>query len=207
MSLSGIVPLGVFVLSHVLAMGQALLGPRAFGSALAELTPVRLGLEAVLIGVPLAFHAGLGLALAARSRSNIASYPYPANHAWALQRVSGLLVLVFLLVHVWHTRVALLLGRTTASITLEALAARLSATGLFGLPYLALFYLLGVSATVFHLAHGIVGFCASFGLVDSLERLRAVTRYVWLGAACVFLLGVATVIHIATGSALPWGAP
>lgn len=207
MSLCGVVPLGVFVLAHLVAMAQALRGPEAFAGALARLTPTRMALEVALIGVPLLIHAALGLSLAARSQANLGSYTYPENLAWVLQRASGLVVFAFLLVHLWETRVKVLLGQTGSADFHSSLVASLSSTGPLGFPFHAVGYLLGVAATVYHLAHGVSGFSASFGLVTS----RAAHRRVQLGSAAVgaalFLLSAATVIHLATGTASPWGRP
>jgi len=206
MSLTGVVPLGVFVLAHLLAMVQVLRGPEAFGGALARLTPLRLWLEALLIGVPLLVHAGVGLALVRRARPNVSAYPYPSNLAWLLQRASGVVVLLFLLLHVYETRVALLLGGGATADLHSALVATLSSTGPFGFPHYAAGYLLGVAATVYHLANGVVGFTASFGLVTSRAELRRVELTCAVLGALLFLLGAATVLHLATGSASPWGS-
>lgn len=205
MSACGVVPLGIFVLAHLLAMAQALRGPEAFDGALARLTPLRLTLEALLIGVPLVIHAGIGLSLAKQARANLGSYPYSGNYAWALQRASGVVVLLFLLAHVWETRVKVLLGQTASPDFHAELVSSLSSTGPFGFPFYAVGYLLGVAATVYHLANGVVGFSASFGLVSSAGALRRVQLTCAVVGALLFLLGAATVLHLATGTAALFG--
>lgn len=205
MSLCGVVPLGVFVLAHLLAMAQALRGPEAFAGALARLTPVRLGVEAALIGVPLLIHAAIGLSLVRNARGNVGAYPYAGNFAWLLQRASGVVVLLFLIFHVWETRVKVLLGQSASPDFHARLVADLSSTGPLGFPFYAVAYLVGVAATVYHLANGLVGFTASFGLVSSLAALRRVELACRVLGAVLFLLSAATVLHLATGSASPWG--
>ena len=206
MSLTGVVPLGVFVLAHLAAMTEALRGSASFAGALSHQTRFRLGAEALLIGVPLLFHAGVGLALARQSRANVGTYPYSGNLAWVLQRVSGVVVLLFVLAHVWETRVRVLLGLGSSADLQTELYASLSSTGFLGIPFVAVGYLVGVAATVYHLANGIVGFAASFGLVASTRSLERVARISALVGALVFLVSAATVIQIATGSISPWGA-
>lgn len=205
MSLCGVVPLGVFTLAHLLAMAQAFRGPEAFSGALARLTPLRLGLEAFLIGVPLLLHAGIGLSIATRARPNVGRYPYSGNHAWALQRASGVVVLLFVLAHLWEYRVKVLLGQSASPDFHADLVASLSSTGPAGLPVYAAGYLVGVAATVYHLVNGVAGFSASFGLVSSARALRRVQLCCGVLGALLFLLSAATVIHLATGTASPWG--
>lgn len=66
MSLCGVVPLGVFVVAHLLAMAQALRGSEAFAGALANPSRARWVVEGLLIGVPLVVHAAIGLSLTRR---------------------------------------------------------------------------------------------------------------------------------------------
>jgi succinate dehydrogenase / fumarate reductase cytochrome b subunit len=194
----------VFVLAHLLAMAQALRGPDVFAGALARFTPLRAGIEAVLIGVPLLVHAGVGLALARSGRANLGAYP--SNLAWYLQRASGVVVLLFLLVHVWETRVKLLLGQVSSADMATLFTGNLSSTGPLGFPWYASFYLVGVAATVYHLANGLPGFAASFGLVSSARAHARVGRWAASLGMLVFAASAATVIHLATGSAVPWGS-
>jgi succinate dehydrogenase / fumarate reductase cytochrome b subunit len=206
MSLTGVVPLGVFVLAHLAAMTAALRGPDAFSRALATPSPVRLGLEATLIGVPLLVHAGVGLAATRSARVNVRAYPYSSNLAWLLQRVTGLVVLAFLVLHVWEHRVKVLLGQADASDFHYQLVVSLSSTGPLGFPFHACFYLLGVGATAYHLANGLVGFAASFGLVTTRRGLRTLGLVAAALGTATFLVSAAVLLHLATGSASPWGS-
>lgn len=205
MSLCGVVPLGVFVVAHLVAMTQALRGPEAFSDALASLTPTRMTIEAVLIGLPLLVHAAIGLALTTRTRANVSSYPYSGNLAWLLQRITGVIVLLFVIGHLWQTRVKLVIGQSATADLHGELVASLSSTGAFGFPLHAAAYLLGIAATVYHLGNGVVGFCASFGLVQSLRSLGRLRLVCALFGAVLFALGATTLIHLATGTASPWG--
>jgi succinate dehydrogenase / fumarate reductase cytochrome b subunit len=200
-SLSGIVPLGAFVVLHLADMARALAGPAAFESGLARLTPLRLWLEAAIIGVPLAFHAVVGIALLRGPRFNITRYPYSGNWSYTLGRASAPIALVFIGYHVWETRGRVLLGQVASADFHDALASTLSATGALGVPWLALAYLLGVAAVVLHLSIGVVGFAASFGLVRTLVATRRLAWVCALFGSLLFLLGAATVLSLATGAA------
>ena len=205
MSLCGVVPLGVFVVAHLLAMAQALRGSTAFAGALASPSRARWVVEGLLIGVPLVVHAAIGLSLTRRSRPNLGRYPYPRNLAWVLQRASGGVVLVFVLAHVWQTRLELALGHASGADLPTKMVALLSSTGPFGFPLYATAYLIGVAATLYHLGNGVLGFAASFGLVRSQRAFARLRVGCALAGTALLLTSVATVIHLATGTALPWG--
>lgn len=205
-SLSGVLPLGAFVVLHLIWSVRVLSGQAAFDATLAHLTPLRLGLEALLIGVPLIFHAALGLTLIRRSRINVGRYPFGGNWSYALQRVTGPVALVFIAYHVWELRVRVLLGRTSSYDFRDSLCATLSSTGLGGVPWAALGYLVGVAAVTFHLAAGCVGFAESFGLVRTSRDARRLGVACAIAGVLLFALGVSTVIGLATGAAPLFGS-
>lgn len=154
--------------------------------------------EIVGIALPLAFHAGYGVVIALRGRPNLTAYPYARNWLYALQRASGFVALAFILLHLWEYRAQKALFGMLPEAFYGALAANLSATA-WGVPFVALAYLLGVFATVFHFANGLWGFCVTWGFVTS---RRAQRRSAWVfGAlgAFLFLVGALTVVHFATG--------
>jgi succinate dehydrogenase cytochrome b subunit len=198
-SLSGVVPLGAWVVFHFLSLTRALSGPRRFSASLAGGSTLWLWVEALVIGVPLVFHGLYGLKLALASRINVASYPYARNWAHALQRASGVVALIFVLWHWWETRARVLLGDGSAQDFYTDLAGSLSSTGPFGIPFVALGYLAGVAAVSYHLANGVTGFSASFGLVTSQRALARVARYALLSGLVLFLIAAAVVGHFATG--------
>jgi len=198
-SLFGVVPLGAFVLLHLLAMARAMWGREAFGAVLAHASPGRLMAEAAILGLPMLFHAALGVSIAVRGRSNVRRYPSSANWRHVLVRLSGVVTLLFLVVHVWQTRVRLALGPTDSASFHSDFAALLSSTGVGGVPWWALGYLLGVTAAAYHFSTALVGFASSFGLVRSLDRLKRLEIACALLGLCLFLVGALTVIYFATG--------
>jgi succinate dehydrogenase / fumarate reductase cytochrome b subunit len=93
-SLLGIVPIGAFLLEHLLSNFEALKGPLAYGAQvkfLNSLPLVRI-LEWVFIFLPILYHAFYGLYIWLRGKSNIVYYPHrirlhrPARLASALLR-------------------------------------------------------------------------------------------------------------------------
>lgn len=205
-SLSGVMPLGVFFASHLWTNAAALWGQRRFDDAVDRINslPGLILLEVFGIFLPLSFHAGYGLWLTRRSAPNVATYPFARNWGYVLQRVSGVALLAFLLLHLWEFRVQKwLYGMDTHSFY-PVLAGSLSSTR-WGIPWRALVYLAGILATSVHFANGLFGFGCTWGLVASRPaqaRLFAVTTVL---GACSFVVGAGIVLHFATGPF--WPAP
>jgi succinate dehydrogenase / fumarate reductase, cytochrome b subunit len=74
----------------------------------------------------------------------------------------------------------------------------------WGIPWVALGYLLGSAAAVYHFANGLSGFALSFGLVGSRKaQLRVRSGAMLLGVA-LYTISAATIVSLATGfSATP----
>ncbi len=206
-SLSGVLPVGAFLVEHLWTNASALRGQASFDGAVDEIQKIpALGvIEVFGILLPLAFHAGYGVVLMREAEPNVDRYPLGKNWLYVAQRVTGVITLLFVLWHLWEIRVQKwLFGMATHSF-FPVLSAHLSSTW-HGVPLLSLFYLIGVGSAVFHFANGLWGFAASWGLVTT---RAAMARVRVAGAALgvlMFLVGEATVLYFATGSS-PFGEP
>ncbi len=200
-SLSGVVPVGLFMVVQLWVHAKALAGPQVYHDTLTGLArlPAMAELQAFVL-VSLGFHAGYGLVLAARARYNIGRYPHSGNWIYTLQRLTGLLALAFIALHGATVWLPAFLGWVPLGELYPTLVAKLSATQA-GVPWLSLAYLLGIGACTFHLAVGLWTFGVRWGLLTT-RRARS-----WSGAAVVvvglvvFGLGANTVLVLATG----WG--
>jgi succinate dehydrogenase / fumarate reductase, cytochrome b subunit len=197
-SLTGVLPLGVFLIVHFALNARALLGHAAFDRTLASVQAIPLlGLiELCLIGLPLAFHAGYGIALSFRPPEPA---PYPRNFV-ILERVTGIVALVFVAFHLYDLRGRMLSGYLSEADAYPRLAAQLSSTTSFGIPLFALFYLVGVAATTFHFATGLYAFSVRWAIVRSERATRAAARACGGLGAALFLIGAGIVVYYATGS-------
>lgn len=200
-SLAGVVPIGAFLVEHVWTNAAALDGPAAYERAVGRIRslPGLVALEWLFIFLPLAFHSFYGVWLTLRGRPNAVRYPYARNWLYVMQRATGVVALVFLAWHLYEFRVQTWLYGMRPVAFYGTLAAHLSATRA-GVPLAALFYLLGLFASVFHFTNGMWGFCFSWGLTTSRAAQR---RSAWVFAvlgAGLFALGGATVLHFATGA-------
>src|SRR6478609_8919080 len=105
-SLTGIIPIGGFVLFHFYENGAIFYGAAAYDKMATDARDVRYLalLEIFLIFLPLLYHALYGLFIAAYARNNLASYNYGRNNMFMWQRATGLIALLFILYHVWQFR-------------------------------------------------------------------------------------------------------
>jgi succinate dehydrogenase / fumarate reductase cytochrome b subunit len=201
-SLSGVVPLGFFLVLHVWASASALRGQDAYVARVESLGRVPLAgvLEVAFVLLPLAFHAVYGVWF---MRQPVVPRPEPlASRALAItDRVAAGLALVFIVWHFVEYRWPVLRGTTSARESYTLLVWRLSSTW-HGFPARAMFMLLGALATVFHFVVGMFCWCVRTGLlVTRTQKVRA--AWVFLsGGAVLFLVATSTVVSLATGMEL-----
>ncbi|AKT36290.1 succinate dehydrogenase [Chondromyces crocatus] len=202
-SLSGVVPVGGFLVFHLWTNAKALQGQEAYDRAVADIgrMPYVPVLEIGLIILPLAFHALYGVKLAFEGKSNVGKYPYARNWMYTLQRVTGIVAFLFVGFHLWEYWGPKWLGRMAPEQFYPALSANLSSM-VGPVPLIGLIYLVGIAASVFHFANGLWGFCFSWGITVS-RRAQATAAWVFgvLGLL-LFLLGANTAIYFSTGSRL-----
>jgi succinate dehydrogenase/fumarate reductase cytochrome b subunit (b558 family) len=202
-SLSGVVPLGAFVVMHLWTNAAALGGRDAFDRAVTTIQemPFLPVIEVFGVLLPLAFHAAYGIVIAARGRANAPAYPFSSNWLYLLQRVSGVVILLFVLGHLWEFRVQKWLYGMGAEAFHDTLEAHLSWTWA-GVPWIALGYLAGVGASVFHLANGLVGFAMTWGIATTRVALRRIASLSFALGALLFMVALTTILQLATGTRL-----
>lgn len=194
--LSSVVPLAVYVVVHAASYARALFGAQSFGEGTGS--GFELALEVCLVWAPLAFHVAYGTLLMAQGAA-----PRDANSRRSLVlRASGIGALAFLAYHAWWLRGPMLTGEQTAADTALRLAAGLSSLR-WGVPVPAILHLLGLALVCVHLAAGLARFLANFRLTTS-ARAERLARAL---SIALFAVGSATVVELATGSALPHFQP
>jgi succinate dehydrogenase / fumarate reductase cytochrome b subunit len=208
-SLSGVLPLGAFFVVHVVANARALRGDHAFMAATRAFHRIpALGLvEAVFVFLPLAFHAAFGLWLTVARRPFAQPSPYPAGVRIAV-RVTGVLTLAFLAMHLPELRFRTSGYRLGGGELLTALDGDLSSTW-HGIPWRGAAYLCGAGCATFHFAAGLWSFVVTTWLGPDTrgQRLRRVVAWAAtaLGVSLWLVLTDVVVLH-ATGARLV-GAP
>lgn len=168
-SLTGIVPLGMYLLMHLFLNSFVLLGAGSFadGVGLLHRIPYLPVLEWGMIYIPLAFHAILGILMIVEARYNTIRYGYSRNWWFWFQRVSAVVVLLFVGWHVYATRIQLALGNVTTEGFYELLRTQ------FQDPLWLTVYVLGITAAALHLGNGLWGFLVSWGVVTTRRSQKA----------------------------------
>src|SRR5699024_11581346 len=67
-------------------------------------------LETFVIYLPILFHAVLGVYIVFVTKSNTTRYGFFRNWMFLLQRITGVVTLIFIAFHVWQTRVQVFLS-------------------------------------------------------------------------------------------------
>ncbi len=192
-SLTGIVPIGVFLFFHLAFNSLRTVGVRQyqFGIDLINNTPFLLLIEIGFIYVPLLFHSFMGFYIAYKGKSNVLRYGYPRNGLYTLQRISGAIVFVFLIYHMGTTVVPKMFYGKHAFEAAPFLIDIMNQQ--FGAWEGRIYYLIGILSATFHFANGLWGFCVSWGiLVGKRAQQNAGWLFFLVGLALAFL-GLATV--------------
>jgi succinate dehydrogenase / fumarate reductase cytochrome b subunit len=204
--LTGIMPLGFFLLEHFYTNSKALSGPADFNNAVKDLQsiPYILFVETLGIFIPLIYHAVYGLVITAEARPNNLAYPYPRNWFYIIQRVTGIILFFFITFHVLNFRFGLVPGLNTVSVAHHPDVAFETVAREFGNWKIFIVYVIGITATVWHLANGIWLFMVDWGITIG-ERAQRLTGYACIAIGLLLLaVGInAAVAFIRPGGLIP----
>jgi succinate dehydrogenase / fumarate reductase, cytochrome b subunit len=182
-SLSGIVPVGAFVVEHFISNAFATNGPKAYADQVKFLTglPFATWLEIFGIYIPILYHGLYGLYIWWRGETNVGDYKYASNWLYVVQRWTGIIAFAYIF---WHV-----------------IEMRFTGVHLFGAPGAAfgkvqeefaegaltqIAYAVGIIAASWHFAYGIFLFCAKWGIVTG-ERARKRLQGVSVLIAALFI--------------------
>lgn len=186
---------------HLVTNASVLDGPGTFQRnvhAIHNLGSALLLVEWTFIFLPILFHGVLGMLIVCAGKSNTRGYPLSGNIRYTLQRSTGVIALVFILVHVFHLH-----GWFHIDWWLDYVVKPLGGAKFY--PYNAAstcaaalqssylwvaFYAIGVLACVYHLANGIWTMGITWGVWTrpaSQRRASAVCALFGVGLAAVGL--------------------
>jgi succinate dehydrogenase / fumarate reductase, cytochrome b subunit len=187
--LSGIFPLGIFLLEHFYTNSKALSGPGDFNSAVDDLQsiPYIIFVEIIGIFIPLIYHAVYGLVITVEARPNNLAYPYPRNWFYLVQRITGVILFLFITFHVLNFRFGLIPGLNEVSVAHAPDQAFDIVAREFRIVPIFLVYMIGITATVWHFANGIWLFLVDWGITIG-ERAQRLTGYACIAFGVVLLL-------------------
>lgn len=192
-SLLGVIPVGLFLIVHLVVNYFAVYGEESFNKAseFMESLPFLIVLEFVLIYLPILFHAILGVYIVFVSKNNYTKYGYFRNWMYFLQRVTGIITFIYIVWHVWETRIQIWLGNASLDFSLME--------DILSNPVMFWVYIIGLISTTFHFANGLWSFLVSWGFTQS-PRSQKIATYVTL---IIFLvisyIGVRSLLTFAYG--------
>ena len=186
--LSGIMPLGFFLLEHFYTNSKALSGAANFNTAVEDLQkiPYILLIEIGGIFIPLIYHAVYGLVITVEARPNNLHYPYARNWFYTIQRVTGVILFFFITFHVLNFRFGLIPGLNTVSVAHHPDQAFAVVSREFNMIPIFIIYVIGITSTVWHLANGVWLFLVDWGITIG-ERAQRISGYACIGIGAVLL--------------------
>ncbi|QQK77160.1 succinate dehydrogenase cytochrome b558 subunit [Salicibibacter cibarius] len=186
-SLLGVIPVGAFLIQHLLVNHFAVYGASSFNTAanFMENLPFRYALEILFIFLPLLYHAIYGIYITFSGKNNTRRFGFFRNVMFLIQRITGIFLLIFISWHVWETRIQAQFG---AEVNYDMMADILSS------PFMLVFYFAGVLAATFHFSNGLWSFAVTWGITVS-PRSQQIMTYVSLGVFLVLsFIGVRAIL-------------
>ena len=187
-SLAGLVPVGAFLVVHLLTNSSVLAGPGTFQSRvdmIHALGPLLLPIEWAFIFLPMLFHAAIGFVIIANGMPNVGSYPYVGNVRYTLQRATGMIAFAFI---IWHVIQLHWMGAPLGGGRFDPHHASSSAAVVLRPLLVSILYAVGILSTVFHFSNGLWTLGITWGLWTSPAAMR---RANWISVAVGVLLGAA----------------
>ncbi len=189
-SLSGILPLGVFLLFHLSAnasIWRSILGVESGRFTFdwnihllhESLGPLLVPVELGLILIPLFFHLVLGVLIWATSQPNDNRYGYLSNRRYTWQRTTAIIAIVFVIYHLWHMHwLGAPLGGAffDKNHPAESAAAAMQASA-----WVLILYTIGVVSVVYHFANGLWTSLIVWGITIGPRSQK------WSGIACLLI--------------------
>ncbi|SHE51654.1 succinate dehydrogenase subunit C [Seinonella peptonophila] len=193
-SLLGVIPVGFFLIEHLYTNYHITGGKESFVESVNWLwgIPILLVLEVLFIFLPLMYHGIYGLYIAFRADNNVSQFGTFRNIMFMLQRVTGVITLIFVLWHIWQTRVQVAIyGWTSTQLADQTVAIMSNNIWL-------IVYMVGLLCAVFHFCNGMWSFLVSWGVTVG-PRSQTISTYIW-GAVFVAMsfVGIRTILAFAS---------
>jgi succinate dehydrogenase / fumarate reductase cytochrome b subunit len=203
-SLTGIVPIGAFLIEHFISNSEATKGALAYNDQVKFLTglPFVTVLEWVLIFIPILYHALYGFYIWYRGDSNVGEYPWTGNWLYTSQRWTGAIAFVYIVYHTYYMRftgVHLMGGGYGAAFW--------KVQHEFQNPWAVAAYVIGITAASWHFAYGLWLFAAKWGITVG-EQARKRFGYLCLGLAIALVaIGLITIRAFLSAPLVPSPSP
>ncbi len=200
-SLSGIFPIGAFLLEHFISNAYATNGPHAYNEQVRFLTslPFVVWLETVFIYIPLLYHSLYRFYIWYRGDSNVGpAYPWAGNWMYTAQRWTGAIAFFYIGWHVYSMRFSGVHLLTHSAAAFNKVYFEFQSSN-----WAVAFYIVGIVAASWHFAYGLWLFAAKWGITvgEGARRKWGVVCFL-IGAAFV-VVGMVTMVAFLTGTPTP----
>ena len=172
-SLLGIVPIGAFLLEHLISNFEALKGPVAYAEQVKFLNslPLVRALEWTFIFIPTLYHGLYGVYIWLRGKSNVVYYPFAGNWLYVAQRWTGIVAFIYISYHVLTQRFLGVSLPDNPGASFHKVQAELAH------PLILAAYIIAMIAVCWHFAYGIWLFAAKWGITPGATARR---RFGWI---------------------------
>src|SRR5260370_34714704 len=146
-SLTGIVPIGLFLIEHFVSNAFATKGPGAYTKQVEFLSSFPFVVGLVLFGIllPIFYSSLYGFYIWGRGESNVADYPWSSNWMYSAQRWTGAVAFFYMVWHTWHLRFS-----RTHLLSRPDLAFGNVQNEMLGHPWAVAFYTAGIFCASWH---------------------------------------------------------
>lgn len=197
-SLLGVIPIGAFLLEHLLSNFEALKGPIAYGDTVHFLNslPLVRVLEWVFIFLPILYHGLYGVWIWLRGKANVVYYPWAGNWMYVAQRYTGLIAFVYIGQHVWRQRFSGIMLPEHPFASFNKVQVELSN------PFFLAVYIIAMIAVCWHFAYGVWLFAAKWGITPG-DTARRRFGWVCLAGGIILCAGGLASIYAFVGPMYP----
>ncbi|MBB2507594.1 succinate dehydrogenase [Staphylococcus cohnii] len=186
-SLLGVIPIGGFLLVHLLVNHQATKGVEAFNKAAGfmESLPFLIALEFIVIYIPILYHAVYGVHIAFTAKENVGHYSQFRNWMFLLQRITGIVTFIFVAIHLWQTRIQRALGHEINFDMVHDIVSN---------PGWLIFYIICLLSVTFHFANGLWSFLVTWGVLQSKRSQQIFTWVSLVVFIVVSYIGISAIL-------------
>lgn len=138
------------------------------GSFMAHM-PYKVVLETFVIFLPLLFHALYGVYISLTSSVTVKRYRYFRNWCYVLQRIAGIVTLLFVIWHIYGTKLQVELTGVDPSYAMVA--------GIVATPIGLALFAIGLLCSIYHFCNGLWTFLITWGITVS-PRSQKISGYV-----------------------------
>lgn len=172
-SLTGVVPVGVFLVLHLFTNYFSSKGGASFAEKADDIAklPFLLAVEICVVWLPILFHAFVGLMMMQNTHwSTMSGISRGSNWAYFLQRITGIIAFAFIAVHFYQIRLQKTGTNWLGANLFNETKVILTSPGLAG-AFWTTIYAVGTLAAIYHFSNGIRTFCMAWGITIG-ERAR-----------------------------------